>query len=367
MIPRTLLPLILLGLCSSMAFADEDENSDSTEEGSASVETNYSKPNSIALEFQVQNARQAAQKLDSLLQSQGSLVLHREEGSSYKWASTQSVIAKLKLSQLELLEKNLSPMGERLSRLFEGSDVSENLASLELQKKQAKAKLETYSTELARYKGMEDARYQRIWDEVRAMEERLQNLDLQISAVQKNADMLEATITLKEERPTSASADEESVKYVNMPGVEYTLLSVENPKAGLSSHYYKGYGLKYVFTRGKSNISVSPLYADPVAEGDSTQVQEIMLYSFGQDFYPLHKNKGPISFLNMYTGYDLGGMLTTFKDHSSNHWFANVNLGLELFKTSRLLIDVRGSYFLPFYQNHNLRGFLSRASINYVF
>lgn len=358
--------IALVGVCLSSAFADEEETeTESAPSPSTSSETVSSTPSTLQLEYQVTNARKAALSLDSILGAQGALILHREESSSYKWASTQSMIAKLKLSQMAQLESTLAPLGEKLSRQFDGSDNSQTLAQLELEKAQTQKKLETYTLEMNRYKAMDDTRYQRLWDQVRAYEEALQEIDKNINSTKVNGDKLEATITLKEERPTSASQDDDAIKYVNMPGAEYTLLSVSNPNSKISSPYYKGLGLKYVFTRGKSNITVSPLKADGIL--DSTGIQEMLLYSFGQDIYSIRRATKSVSFLNLYTGYDLGGMLTTYADHSSNHWFANLNLGLELFKTSRLLLDLRGSYFLPFYQNPNLRGFMSRASLNYVF
>jgi hypothetical protein len=43
-----------------------------------------------------------------------------------------------------------------------------------------------------------------------------------------------------------------SVQWINMPGVEYSYFQIEEPHDTLSSPYYQGVFLKYVFTKGKS-------------------------------------------------------------------------------------------------------------------
>lgn len=361
-------PWLLAALLPAVQFAyadDEEMESEDSAEASYS-EVSPVKSNSIELEFQVKDAKLAGQKIDSILQSLGAIVLHREEGNSYKWASTQTVIAKIGLNQISAIESQLSGLGERLSRQYQAGDVNQALADLTLERSTTQKKLDTYNAELSRYKAMDDERYQNLWDAVRGFESTIQEIDKNIATIKANADRAEATISIKEERITPAGNDKEDVKFVNMPGGEYVFLAVENDKAGLSSKYYQGYGLKYVFTKGKTNVAITTLKSDG-GTSDSSTVSEIFLYSFGQDFYPIRKNTEGISFFNLYTGYDLGGMLASTETESHNHWFADVNIGLELFKSSRALLDARGSYFLPFYENRNLRGIMGRISLNIVF
>ena len=49
-----------------------------------------------------------------------------------------------------------------------------------------------------------------------------------------------------------------------MPGFEYSVFMPENPKAGISATCYNGYMLKYLFTRGKSYVTVGGVRRAPM-------------------------------------------------------------------------------------------------------
>ncbi len=163
-----------------------------------------------------------------------------------------------------------------------------------------------------------------------------------------------------------------SIKFVNMPGVEMGLLRLENPQAGLSARFYKGYAVKYLFTRGKSYFNLGIYKPTVKAEPtDTSFVSEIFLINFGQDFYPRHFGRGQRKFLNLYTTYQVGGAILNRQSEKQDAQFIpnlNLGLGLELLKTKNILLDTKASYFLPLHNlNRDLRGLLMQGSFSFVF
>lgn len=144
----------------------------------------------------------------------------------------------------------------------------------------------------------------------------------------------------------------------------------ENPKAGISSKLYNCYTVKYLFTRGKSYFDLGVIRDAHPLLSDNTRINEMFLINFGQDFYPRHFGRGKRKFLNLYTGYQIGGFITHHNDETRSLMVPNANLsmGLELFKSKNILLDTKASYFLPLSNlNYNMRGFLCSASFNFVF
>ena len=162
-----------------------------------------------------------------------------------------------------------------------------------------------------------------------------------------------------------------AVNFVNMPGVEIGLLRLENPQAGVSARFYRGYSVKYLFTRGKSYFNLGIYKPTTKAEpADSTFITELFLINFGQDFYPRHFGRGQRKFLNLYTTYQIGGVIINRQGKEDAKFIPNGNLGigLELLKTKNILIDTKASYFLPLNSlNRDLRGLLLQGSLNFVF
>jgi len=153
---------------------------------------------------------------------------------------------------------------------------------------------------------------------------------------------------------------------INMPGGEYSYLMVDTPKKGLSSDAYHGWGIKYMFSKGKSYIVLNVLKSmDNV--GEDTQMKEIFIYAYGVDFYPRHLGSGRRTFLNLYSGFTIGGVYFTAEDDTKNTFQATAHLGLELLKTSRLILDIKAGYFLPLKENRNLRGYMFTGALNFMF
>jgi hypothetical protein len=159
------------------------------------------------------------------------------------------------------------------------------------------------------------------------------------------------------------------VSFVNMPGVEYGMLRLDNPQPGLTAQVYQGYAIKYLFTRGKSYLNLG-VYKPVTKQEGSEFVDELFVINFGQDFYPRNFGRGRRRYLNLYSSYQLGGFILNQQGGEKNEFIPNLNLGLgvELLKTRHILIDTKGSYFIPLHQkSRELRGLLGQASFNFVF
>src|SRR5688572_2791995 len=162
----------------------------------------------------------------------------------------------------------------------------------------------------------------------------------------------------------------QKIAFVNMPGVEYSILIPENPKVGVSNNMYQGYLIKYLFTRGKSYLDLGVYKAVDNNRNDSTLINELFLINFGQDFYPRHFGRGKRKYLNLYTCYQIGGFIINRNNDKGNTFNPNLNLGIgvELFKSKHILLDNKVTYFLPLNElNRNLRSITYNASLNFVF
>ena len=173
-------------------------------------------------------------------------------------------------------------------------------------------------------------------------------------------------ITLMREQTTPNTSMK--IRVVNMPGFEYSVFMHENPQEGISAEYYNGYMLKYLFTRGKSYITIGAFKASEIPPNDSLMYSDIFNFSFGQDFYSRHLGRGGRKFLNLYSGYNIG--LLTYKGKTSSHRniYISPAIGIELFKNNFMLFDTKMTYILPFSENNlNLRGLQFAAALNFVF
>ena len=155
-----------------------------------------------------------------------------------------------------------------------------------------------------------------------------------------------------------------------MPGVEYGHLRLNNPRVGLTSAAYQGYALKYMVTRGKSYFNPG-VYR--LVNGNSTDdrfINELLLISFDQDFYPRNFGRGRRRNFNLHTCYQLGGFILNRGGDKGGEFVPSLNfgLGLETLKTHHGLFDAKASYFVPLNdRSRDLRGLLGQAAFNFVF
>ena len=167
-------------------------------------------------------------------------------------------------------------------------------------------------------------------------------------------------ISLREE-PNSTM--KYSSSWVNMPGLEYSHLWIEQPEAGVTPSVMHGVSLKYLFNRGKS-YGILGLYKSFEA---NTKFNQIYTFAFGQDFYSRRMGRGQRKFFNLYTSFNAGVYILTGEEQRSASWFINPFLGVEIFKNKYFLIDNKVGYFLPYRDNRNMRGLLYNFSFNFVF
>ena len=199
-------------------------------------------------------------------------------------------------------------------------------------------------------------------------EVRLRRIRQQQQVLSSHAGQAYVTLRLFDE--ISFPTGNRRVSFVNMPGVEVGYLRLDNPKPGLTSQAYRGYAIKYLFTRGKSYFNLGVYKPTITNKSDLTFVNELFVVNFGQDFYPRNFGRGRRRYLNLYTSYQIGGFILNRNDDSSNEFIPNLNLGLgvELIKTRHILLDTKASYFVPLNRHsRDLRGLLGQASFNFVF
>ena len=195
-------------------------------------------------------------------------------------------------------------------------------------------------------------------EKIREYEKEIRELDGKMGTVSVDISLM---------RELTTPNETQKIKFVNMPGFEYSVFMPENPKAGISANCYNGYMLKYLFTRGKSFVTVGAFKAVDVPSSDLQMYSDIFNFSFGQDFYSRHLGRGGRKFLNLYSGYNVGYMACTGEESTLHNFYVSPAIGIELFKNNFMLFDTKVNYILPFVKNLNMRGLQFAASLNFVF
>lgn len=272
------------------------------------------------------------------------------------------------INRLGALDSLAAKMGYITQNSFNSQNLTEKIANLEKRNKQLEAENLLLQKQL-KDTSLPDYSINDIKRRLSNNNQTLTNNESNLNQLRQNS--LESScyveFTLNDELSTPNNT---RISFVNMPGVEYGYLSIENPKVGVSAKAYQGASVKYMFTRGKSYFNLGVYRAVQNNAADSNAFRELFLVNFGQDFYPKNFGRGKRKFLNLYTGYQLGGFVANSNnDRNSKFTYnANLSIGLELLKTKHVLIDNKVSYFLPLSDlNRNLRGLLYQASFNFVF
>ncbi|MBN1999393.1 hypothetical protein JW935_17680, partial [candidate division KSB1 bacterium] len=218
----------------------------------------------------------------------------------------------------KLLSENIERFGYIDRKTYEKIDNSDEIGKLTQHRDFLQKQLITYQSELADSKN--DKNRQDLWQKTRSIEGDLfhdqSEIKQKLREVRENVYNIEMT----EEVYTPRSSGEKGIQFVNMPGAAFAHLQVENPTAGFSAKSYSGWQIKYMFTRGKTYFQFGALSSDikMIAE---EQINELFTYGFGQDFYPRYFGRGKRSYLNLYTGYTIGGFFATTKT-ASRHKFS---------------------------------------------
>ncbi|UOQ52432.1 DUF4349 domain-containing protein [Hymenobacter cellulosivorans] len=267
---------------------------------------------------------------------------------------------------LDSLDSLATGLGFVLENNLNAQNLTSRLQDLGAEEKVEAAQLARVEKELQAGRLGETER-QRLEAELERHTSSLTRLRQRQQSIQSHAGQAYVTLRLYDE--VSFPTGNRKVSFVNMPGVEYSYLRLDNPKPGLTSRAYQGYAIKYMFTRGKSYFNLG-VYK-PVEKADEPEfVNELFVINFGQDFYPRNFGRGRRKFLNLYTSYQIGGFILNRNNDEQNEFIPNLNLGLgvELIKTRHILLDTKASYFVPLYDHsRDLRGILGQASFNFVF
>jgi len=200
------------------------------------------------------------------------------------------------------------------------------------------------------------------WEKIITLEKEIAKQNLQKEDFQKKHKKYLYQLNFIEEEN---SVKEYSSSWINMPGIEYSLLFTEQPESGITSDKMQGFALKYMFNYGKT-YALLGLYKN-IESHITTEIDETYIFAFGQDFYSKRMGRGQRKFFNLYTSFNVGVYVSTSQTESIKSWFTNPFLGLEVFKNKYFLIDNKVGYFLPYKNNRTQRGLLYNASFNFVF
>lgn len=221
------------------------------------------------------------------------------------------------------------------------------------------------------YQEITDDYYRKLWESERALDESLYKknkvrIEL-LNEVEFHRIVLEVTEKTAQDLDDD---DDEFAVFINMPGIESHFFYIENPELSVSADAYFGGSLRYMFTRGRTYVTVGAL--KPVMNADSevtAQANDILVYGVGKDFYPRYLGHGRRKFFNLYSGFLVGGMVLTSDDEIYHIFTVEPHIGVEMFKNQYFIIDTRFGYLIPIEQDKIkiLRGFNHSLSLNIVF
>ncbi len=271
-------------------------------------------------------------------------------------------------SDLRGLDSLASKMGYVTQNVFNTENYQEKIHNLEKRIDGLKYENSIYARQLVD-SVVTGVRVEDLKRKISSNLQTIASLEVNINQLQQNAgdQMCKVSFTINDEMSTPNNS---RVSFVNMPGIEYGFLKIENPTAGVSAKAYQGATIKYMFTRGKSYFNLGVYRAIENNTTDTSLINELFVMNFGQDFYPRNFGRGKRRFLNLYTGYQIGGFISNQNNNKNSVFIPNANLsfGVELIKTKHILVDNKVSYFLPLNElNRNMRGILYQASFNFVF
>jgi hypothetical protein len=255
---------------------------------------------------------------------------------------------------------------DNLTRVDNTDRVNELNSTLQFQQEQLsqqRAALNKMSQDSEQYTTM--------WQSARDTESSIRFTQREIANLTASEYYYTIQLDINDETYTPQSSN---VTFVNMPGAEYSYYRVEQPKDSITASAYQGVFLKYVFTRGKSfatlgaykSISKDAAVGDTLAAASSVYT-EFFSFGFGQDYYSKHLGRGNRKFLNLYTGYTIGGMIFSNDVQNKFSGYIAPSIGLELFKNKYVLVDTKMNYVVPFKETRHVRGLAFNASFNFVF
>ena len=303
------------------------------------------------------NLPTSKEKLSQFIRQNNIEVTYQKE---YRLNSSYSFqISSDKYSTLELL---LPQLGHVSTLELTKSNSRSEIERIKLEVEYLTKKRDSYN-ELLSWFNEKSEQYLSNWKEMKDIEERIFLLQKSMIAYSNIDNLYNVEIKITDETTTP---DNTRISFVNMPGGEYSYLTINNPQEGVSAAYYQGYFVKYMFTRGKSFITLGAYNSTESQKNDST-LSELFIFGFGQDFYSRYLGRGHRRYFNLYSGYTGGYVLGTGEVTKSNFFYIAPSVGLDLFKNRYVLIDTKANYFIPFSHSKELRGWSINASVNFVF
>jgi hypothetical protein len=269
----------------------------------------------------------------------------------------------LKETGFYMIDSLISGLGYVLNKEINTFNNDENINKIKLELAYLENKKQAYEN-ISKEMTDKDERFYNYWEQIRAVDKQIFELNLNLQGYNENH-AYKVKISLFDDTQDFSS---DKVSWANMPGASFDMLFVESPVKGISASQYYGYSLKYMFTKGKSYMNLGALkHKSEVNKSDTSTISEIFMFGFGQDYYTRHFGRGKRKFLNLYTGYNIGGAFITSDTRKKLIAYMQPVFGIELFKNKYILLDNRIGYFVPFYENRNLRGFNYSISFNFVF
>jgi len=277
----------------------------------------------------------------------------------------KSITVELKVNKtiFDQFEKNVASIGYITTKRVNTTNNSAKVQNIRLEITYLKGKKEAYNELLKKVDEKSD-KYITLWNENMKIEEKIFENEKELLQYQQKVNNYFINVTVTEE---STMPESTKVRFVNMPGFEYSFLQISAPKVGLTDKSYQGYFVKYLVTKGKTYAMAGAYKATNAKTIDSTTFSELFQIGFGQDFYSRHLGRGTRKFLNLYSGYTVGYMFATGAVSKSNIFNFSPSVGVELFKNKYFLFDTKASYFIPLKYNKELRGLSVSASLNFVF
>jgi hypothetical protein len=267
-------------------------------------------------------------------------------------------------SQYAAYSAMVSSLGYFASNNLNSTDNASRVEDLQSNIKYYNDRIALQKDILAKSTDVNSEQYKNLWNEMKSWESTVRSNEKELKALTVSEHYYLVNLELVDETYTPQNS---SVTFVNMPGVEFSYLKIEQPNDTLTSPYYQGYFIKYVFTKGKSFATLGAYKTTNSIGTDTLHYSEMFTFGFGQDFYSRHLGRGTKKFFNLYSGYTVGGLLAS-NDAKKNFmgYFAPA-IGVELFKNKYVLIDTKVNYLIPFKDVRYTRGLAFNASFNFVF
>ncbi|MFN3446080.1 MAG: hypothetical protein ACK44D_10080 [Bacteroidia bacterium] len=321
------------------------------------------RPSNKTIQVYVTKLQLSTELLSNFIASKNGVVYQTDLSTNRYY--TEFLISNAELRGIDSLANK---MGYVTQNVFNTENFKEKISNLEKRIDGLKYENSVHARQL-RDSLVTGARVEELKRKISSNLQTIASLEVNINQLEQNASdqMCKVRFTINDEMSTPNNS---RVSFVNMPGIEYGFLKIENPTLGVSAKAYQGATIKYMFTRGKSYFNLGVYRAMDNNTADTALINELFIINFGQDFYPRNFGRGKRRFLNLYTGYQIGGFISNQNNNKNSVFIPNANLsfGVELIKTKHILVDNKVSYFLPLNElNRNMRGILYQASFNFVF